>query len=82
MAVFSFLTITAALAVNISRFVKALSELRRHDTNGIRLEITAPGCQSSARKGFKLDRTDRVSFFYLLQANPAKRSFFDGLASP
>jgi hypothetical protein len=36
-------------AVNISSFANgALGEHRRHDTDGMMLEIDAPGCRSSA----------------------------------
>ena len=33
-----------------SRANGALGEQRRHDTDGMRLEIAAPGCRSSVRK--------------------------------
>ena len=44
-------TAAEAFAVNISSLANgALGEQRQHDTDGMRLEIEAPGCRSRMRR--------------------------------
>jgi hypothetical protein len=51
-------------AVSISSFANgALGEHRRHDTDGMRLEIEAPGCRSSMRRSTRSDLAAGLKMF-------------------